>query len=162
MKRLNWIDILVIIILVGAVAFVGAVLLGRRNTGEAEEMGSLSQPTLEFVVEIPDITRELAENAIATFDDAPINVGGVLTPTTRIYNNSKVTEAEIVSWDIKDTEEEGLVSVRLTIKAAPTLFSGNYVVGTQEIRLGKSDFIVKTMRIEFQGTIISMTELGNE
>ena len=159
MKRLNWIDILVIVILVGALAFVGISKLGNPETVEEVDQATLSTPTLEYVVEIYDITRELAENAIASFAGEPRDLDGVMVPMDRIYNSNKLVDATVAAWEILDGEE-GRVTLRLTITANPTMYRCNYLVGNQEIRLGKDNYIAKTMSIELIGTIVSVTELG--
>lgn len=201
MKRLNWVDILIITILVGALAFVGIRALAKNiqenktkattppttvESGEAgeteateetepEEKYPLSEPTLRMVVEIPDITRELAENTVASFDGAPRELDGDMISMTRIYNSNELVDAKIVSWDIvenkgestlategentAETEYSDLVTLRITIEANPGVYRCNYSVGTQEVRIGK-EFIVKTMSMELVGTIVSMTELG--
>ena len=161
MKRLNWIDILVIIVLVGALAFVGYMMTKDPDAPDAGEQLVLSTPTLEMVVEIPDLSREIAENAIASFGNDPKELDGIQVPMTRIYNSNKLVDAQIVSWEIQETENEDLVTVRLTIEANPTVYRCNYTVGTQEVRIGKS-FIAKTLTVELTGTIVSITELGNE
>ena len=51
------------------------------------------------------------------------------------------------------------MDLRLTIDANGTLFRGSYTVGTQEVRIGKT-FIAKTMSMELEGTVVSLTELA--
>ncbi len=162
MKRLNWIDILIIVVLVGALAFVGFKALGGNEAVEEVDETALSAPTLEYIVEITDITRELAENAMASLDDEPRDLDGVLVPMDRIYNSNKLADAEITAWEILDGEEEGMATLRVTIAANPSIYRCNYLVGNQELRLGKDNYIVKTMSVELTGTIVSITELGNE
>ena len=162
MKRLNWIDILIIVVLVAALAFVGMKVLGGTETVEEVDEAVLSAPTLEFVVEIPNITRELAENSVASLNGTPRDLDGVMVPMNRIYNSNKLVDAEITEWELLDTEDEGVVTLRLTIAANPSIYRCNYLVGNQEIRLGKNNYIAKTMSIELTGTIVSVTELGNE
>lgn len=201
MKRLNWVDIVIIVILVGALAFVGIRAIAKNieenkpkptsptetaepgetsenestTETEAEIENPLSEPTLSMIVEIYDITRELADNTIASFDGEPRELEGDMIPMTRIYNSNKLVDAQVVSWEILDSETEStsatdgetapqtesrdLVTLRITIEANPDVYSCNYGVGTQEVRIGK-EFIVKTMSMELVGTIVSMTELG--
>lgn len=161
MKRLNWIDILVIVVLVGALAFVGYMMTKDPDAPDTGEKLELSAPTLEMVVEIPDLSREIANNAIASFGNKAKELDGIQVPMTRIYNSNKLVDAQIVSWEIQEIENEDLVTVRLTIEANPTVYRCNYTVGTQEVRIGKS-FITKTLSVELTGTIVSITELGNE
>ncbi len=162
MKRLNWIDILIIVILVGALAFVGINTLQKKMESDSQEIvekNPLTEPKLRMIVEIPELSREIAENAVASLDNEPKELDGDLVPMTRIYNSNRLADAQIVSWEILDTEEESVVCARFTIEANPTVYRCNYSIGTQEVRIGKS-FIVKTMTLELTGTIVSVTELA--
>lgn len=161
MKKLNWIDILLIVVLVGALAFGAYTVLGPDNATDEVQQDVLSVPTMEMIVEIPEISRELADNAVASLDGEPKNLDGTMVPMTRLYNSNKLVDAEITDCEILETEDENVVTLRLTIAANPTIYRCNYTVGTQEVRLGKS-FIAKTMSIELTGTVVSLTELGNE
>jgi len=160
MKRLNWIDYLVIALLVAALAFVGLkVLGGDESATDTAEENLLSTPNLTMIVEIPDLSREIAENAVASFGGEARELDGVEVPMTRLFNSNRLVDGQIVSWEIRDTEEEELVTLRLTIDANGTVFRGSYTVGTQEVRIGKT-FIAKTMSIELSGTVVSLTELA--
>ena len=159
MKRLNWIDYLVIVVLIGALAFVGIKVLGGNDqVTDSVEENLLSEPNLTMIVEISDLSREIAENAIASFVGEPRELDGVSIPMTRLFNSNRLVDGQIVSWEIRDTEDEEIVTLRLTIDANGTLFRGSYTVGTQEVRIGKS-FIAKTMSMELNGMVVSLTEL---
>ena len=159
MKRLNWIDYLVIVVLIGALAFVGLKILGDKDQidGSAES-NLLSEPNLTMIVEVSDLSREIAENAVASFAGEPRELDGISVPMTRLFNSNRLVDGQIVSWEIRDTEDEQIVTLRLTIDANGTLFRGSYNVGTQEVRIGKA-FIAKTMSMELNGMVVSLTEL---
>ena len=166
MKRLNWVDILIIVILVGAVAFLGIRTLGKtgdkQTAGDSSqnvEQNPLTEPKLRMVVEVPEISREIVENAVASFENAPRKLDGDMIPMTRLYNSNRLVDGRVVSWEIIDTEDEDMVCVRFTIEANPSVYRCNYSVGNQEVRIGKS-YIVKTMSMEITGTIVSVTELA--
>ena len=160
MKRLNWIDYLVILVLVGALAFAGIKVLGgnSQTEGVSGEENLLSEPNLTMIVEISDLSREIAENAVASFAEEPRELDGVSVPMTRLFNSNRLVDGEIKSWEIRDTEDEDLVDLRLTIEANGTLYRCSYSVGTQEVRIGKA-FIAKTMSMELNGMVVSLTEL---
>ena len=159
MKRLNWIDYLVIVVLIGALAFVGLKILGDKDQidGSAES-NLLSEPNLTMIVEVSDLSREIAENVVASFAGEPRELDGISVPMTRLFNSNRLVDGQIVSWEIRDTEDEQIVTLRLTIDANGTLFRGSYNVGTQEVRIGKA-FIAKTMSMELNGMVVSLTEL---
>ncbi len=160
MKRLNWIDYLVIIVLVGALVFAGIKMLGGKpQATDSVEENLLSEPNLTMIVEISDLSREIAENAVASLDGEPRELDGVSVSMTRLFNSNRLVDGQIVSWEIRDTEDEGSVDLRLTIDANGTMFRGSYTVGTQEVRIGKA-FIAKTMSMELNGVVVSLTELN--
>ncbi len=160
MKRLNWIDYLVIIVLVGALAFAGIKMLGKEpQVVEPVEKDLLTEPNLTMIVEFADLSREVAENIIASFDWEPRELDGVSVPMTRLFNSNRLVDGQIVSWEMRDTEDEETADLRLTIEANGTMFRGSYTVGTQEVRIGKA-FIAKTMSMELNGMIVSLTELA--
>ena len=160
MKRLNWIDYLVIIVLVGALAFAGIKMLGDKPQAvEPTEKDLLTEPNLTMIVEVTDLSREVAENIIASFDWEPRELDGASVPMTRLFNSNRLVDGQIVSWEMRDAEDEESTDLRLTIEANGTMFRGSYTVGTQEVRIGKA-YIVKTMSMELNGMIVSLTELA--
>lgn len=158
MKRFNWIDILVIVVLIGALAIGGYLLLSEDDTIVGSDGKLLTEPNLQMIVEVPDLSREIAENVIATFSLEPRELDGISVETTRLFNSNRLVDGQITSWEIRDTEDEAVVCLRLTIEANGTLFRGSYNVGTQEVRIGKT-FIAKTMSVELDGIVASLTEL---
>ena len=50
------------------------------------------------------------------------------------------------------------MTVRFVIEAAAENTVGSFVVGTQEVRIGR-DYIVKTVDIEMPGTVSAMEKL---
>ena len=160
MKRFNWIDILIVVVIIGALAFAGMKLLGGNgeSVGSDEKVKALSEPNLRMVVEIPEVSRETAENAIASFAWAARELDGNMVENTRVYNSNRLVDAQITSWEILDTEEEDTVCLRFTVEANAEVYRGTYTVGNQEIRIGKG-YIAKTLTVELTGTVVSMTEL---
>ena len=158
MKRFNWIDITIVVILIAAVAFLGMKMLG----GKTETLGAenqLSEPNLRIEVLCEDVTLEVAENVIASLQGAPREMSGMMVEKTRLFNSSNLVAGAITAWVIEPTERENVVNLRLTIEANAVLSKGSYSIGTQEIRIGRG-YTAKTMDIELEGSIAVMTELA--
>ena len=158
MKRFNWIDITIVVILIAAVAFLGMKMLG----GKTETLGAenqLSEPNLRIEVLCEDVTLEVAENVIASLQGAPREMSGMMVEKTRLFNSSNLVDGAITAWVIEPTERENVVNLRLTIEANAVLSKGSYSIGTQEIRIGRG-YTAKTMDIELEGSIAVMTELA--
>lgn len=157
MKRFNWIDVVIVLILVAAVALLAFKMIG----GKAETIGEeavVTEPNLRIEVVCRDLTEETANNIIASLEGEPREVSGSLVEKTRIFNSSNLIDANVVAWQIVPCEEENEVWLRLTVEANAVLSKGSYSIGTQEIRIGRG-YTVKTMDIEISGIITVMTEL---
>ena len=160
MKRFNWIDILIVLVLVAALAFAAVKLTSKEPAETVEEEVvdfQTAAPDLRVEVVCRKLSREIAENAVAALQEEPREFEDEMVEMTRLFNSNKLVNGRISRWEIAD-EPEGTVELRLTIDAIAEYANGSYRVGTQEVRIGK-DFIAKTMSMELNGTVISITEL---
>lgn len=156
MKRFNWIDILIVVILVAAIGLVIFKMAG----GDPQTLGAenqLTAPNLRIEVVCEKVTPETAQNIVASLESEPRMVSGIPVEKTRLFNSNNLVDASITAWEILPSEEEW-VYLRFTIEANAILSSGSYSIGTQEIRIGRG-FTAKTMDIEIGGIITVMTEL---
>jgi hypothetical protein len=158
MKRFNWIDVVILLVLVAVVAVVGIKLMSKPTEGVKED-ASLSTPNLRVEVLCQELLPEEAENIILSLQSAPREVNGAQVEMTRIFNSNNLVDACITTWVIEESPTEGFVNLRLTVEANAVLSKGNYSIGTQEIRIGKG-YTAKTMGMETEGTIVAVTELS--
>ncbi len=157
MKRFNWIDVVIVLILVAALALV----VVKMTDKEPETLGAenvVSEPNLRIEVVCRDLTPEIANQIIASLDGEPREVSGQMVEKTRIFNSGNLVDGHITEWELMECDEPNEVWLRLTIEANAVLSKGSYSIGTQEIRLGRG-FTAKTMDIEIGGIITVMTEL---
>lgn len=160
MKRWNWIDTVIVLVLVVAVAFAAMKFVG----GDAEEPAAPianhapAEPNLRIVVSCTDVTRELAESIIASLESEPRNINGNMVERTRLLSGATLLNGHVTDWEICEQDGE-LVELRLTVEADVQSSNTITLIGIQEIRIGNSHF-VKTVDIEIQGTIVSMTEIA--
>ncbi len=156
MKRFNWVDILIVLILVAAIGLVAYKMMG----GDPQTLGSetaMTEPNLRIEVVCEEVTTETAKNIIASLNSEPRVVAGNSVEKSRLFNSNNLLDARIIDCQIEPSEEEW-VYLRFTIEANAILSSGSYSIGTQEIRIGRG-YTVKTMDIEIEGSIAVMTEL---
>lgn len=155
--KLNVIDLLIILILVAAIAFVGVRLLSDKTETLGSE-NAVTAPNLRFTVLISDIHPELAAQIETALTGEPTDIGGNVVEMTRLFNSNKLVDARVVSHRIT-TAADGTTELRLTVEAAAVISSGAYSVGTQEVRVGK-EFNVKTLNVEIKGDVLTMEKLG--
>lgn len=160
MKRWNWIDTLIVLILVAAVAFVGVKFFGSRTEDvlSSETQDTILEPNLRIVVSCEDVTRELAENIIAALEQDPRDIDGTMVESTRLLSGSTLLDGAVTAWELRE-QDNGLYELRLTEEAYAKTSGTITLIGIQEIRIGNTHF-VKTVGTEIQGTIVSMTEIS--
>ncbi len=150
--KFNIIDIVLILILVAAVAFVAV----RFLSGSKDTLGSdvaLSEPNLVFTVVCEDVSEELANNIMASLASADSELDGNIISMTRLFNSNKLVDAKVSAWEYKDG------SLCLTMEGNAVYSNGAFSIGTQEVRIGKV-FNVKTLDVEIEGTVYAMEKLG--
>lgn len=155
--KLNIIDILILLILIAALVFAAVHLFGGNDGGMANELPT-SEPNIRYTVLCRQLPQELADEVIAALQGEDVIVGESIVSPRRIFNNDTIIDAEIISWDTVE-EQDGLVSLHLTVEAASTVGAGTFTVGKQEIRVG-IEYDIKTTRIELIGQVLSMEILS--
>ena len=160
MKRWNWIDLIIVLVLVVAVAFAAFRFVGGGEEVAEEDVLSATTgaPNLRIEVSCKDVSRELAENIIAALEGEPRDISGSLVESTRLLSGSTLLDGNVTAWELRE-QDNGLVELRLTEEALAKTSGTLTLIGIQEIRIGNTHFI-KTVDVEIQGVIVSMTELG--
>lgn len=161
MKRWNWIDLVIVLVLVAAIAFVALKFTGGEEEAPEASTSTVTatEPDLQVVVSCANITRELAENIIATLESEPRNVEGKLVERTHLLSGTALINGHVTDWEIGETLDNDLVELRLTVEADSLPANNLVLIGVQEVRIGRS-FFVKTVDIEIEGIIVSITELS--
>ena len=155
--KLNIIDILIIVILVGALAFAAVKFLGDDTPTLGSE-NAVTEPNLRATVLCEDIDPDLAENLMAALQGEPVSIAGNSVEKTRLFYSNKLENGKIVSYETK-TNADGSTDLLLTFEAVAVISDGAYSVALQEVRIAK-EFIVKTLDVEIEGIIFSMEKLG--
>lgn len=159
--KLNIIDLLVIVLIIAAAVVVGVKLLGGGDEDAAPST------KLTYTVRVTAQRTELAERLAeyvntATGKKDQLMAGGVMLDAyvldywTEPTQYNRMSDGTVEIYDSAAAEEAGLVDICFVIEAYVDDEVTN-VVGTQEVRVGKSH-IVKTTHLEFiGGTIESCT-----
>lgn len=150
--KLNIIDVILILIVVAALVFVAVRFVFNGSDGETDDAQATNDSmNITFAVSCEQTDATLAQSIIASLEGGEMDYKGESVTTTRIYSSHKLYDAYLTDWSY-DEETEMLV---LTIEACTEQDEGSYILGTQEIRLGK-EFIVKTLSVEISGYVSSM------
>lgn len=156
-RKLNIIDLLVIILIIAVAAILGVKLLGGEDTVAA------ASTKLTYTVRVTGQQENIAERLAQYVDpetgkkDQLMSEGQLLngyvvnywTEPTR-YNRSIYGEIDIVNATY--SADAGLVDICFEIEVSVASAVKNEV-GTQEVRMGKTH-IVKTTHFEFSNGLI--------
>ena len=142
--KFNVIDILAVLLIVAVLAFAGWKLLGNAGVeGVAPETVGIT-----YTVRCENVAAEMYDSC-ARYVPANLMASGALL-------DAKITavEAEPVMVPGEDgqwLEDPDHVTLLFTVEAEVIRRDVmNTQVGTQEVRIGRTDYILKTEEIEFQ------------
>lgn len=165
--KLNIVDVLILLVVIAAVAFLAVRMVGGSG-GEtiAARPSPSAQANLRYTVLCEDMPLMQAENAVTavTAEDYELKLDDdsiLKVSPNQIFNSNKFQDAQITSAEIlpqDDSADGQRVTVRFVIEAAAKNTVGSFVVGTQEVRIGR-DYTVKTVDIEMLGTVSAMEKL---
>ena len=158
-RKLNIIDILIMLVLVAAIAFAVVKVAGRSDADDTGATDTLSEPNLRFEMTTDELSKTLADSVQAALTADKTKVGDVETDAGRIYNGDKLIDACVTDVTVEPGETEGTYVLHITVEANATASSGHYSVGTQEIRLGK-ELYLKTLDVEILATVDRMEKLS--
>lgn len=149
--RFNIVDIIAVVLIVAVVAFAGWKLLGRGNA----PAGEAAMTKVTYVVKVEGVPAELYENCQAHLPSKLMAsgelVGGQIESVER---QTYFVLGPDGQW-VEDPEH-----VTLLFTATTQTPSGDVMttkVGEQEVRIGKTDYILKSEYIEFKdGTVVDV------
>lgn len=159
--KLNIVDVLILLVVIAAVAFLAVRMVG----GSGGETIAADEPSAQANL-CEDMPLMQAENAVTavTAEDYELKLDDdsiLKVSPNQIFNSNKFQDAQITSAEIlpqDDSADGQRVTVRFVIEAAAKNTVGSFVVGTQEVRIGR-DYTVKTVDIEMLGTVSAMEKL---
>lgn len=147
--KFNIVDIIAAILIL-AVAVYGAVRLLNRG-------GAIEVPTTEitYVVRVQNVATELYENAKRNLPSPLMASGARLSGQ---IESVEMTPFLVLGPDGRWYEDPDHVNLYFTCTATvPKEEVMTTKVGEQEVRIGKTDYIMKSETVEFQnGTVIDV------
>ena len=164
--KLNIVAVLILLVVIAAVAFLAVRMVGGSGGETIAADEPSAQANLRYTVLCEDVPLTQAENAVAavTAEDYELKLDDdsiLEVSPNQIFNSNKFQDAQITSAEIlpqDDSADGQRVTVRFVIEAVAKNTVGSFVVGTQEVRIGR-DYIVKTVDIEMPGTVSAMEKL---
>lgn len=164
--KLNIVDVLILLVVIASVAFLAVRMVGGSGGETIAADEPSAQANLRYTVLCEDMPLMQAENAVTavTAEDYELKLDDdsiLKVSPNQIFNSNKFQDAQITSAEIlpqDDSADGQRVTVRFVIEAAAKNTVGSFVVGTQEVRIGR-DYTVKTVDIEMLGTVSAMEKL---
>ena len=141
--RFNIVDIIAVILMIAVAAFVGWKLLGPDDSIGAER----AMTKVTFVVKVEGVPAELYENCVNHLP-SPLMASGALVggEIVAVEQEPYYVLSAGGEW-IEDEEHTTLLFTAVT--QTPTAEVMTTKVGDQEVRIGKTDYILKSEYMEF-------------
>ena len=147
--KFNVVDIIAVILIVAVVAFAGYKLLGNRGSGVAVEP---DMTKVTYTVRVEDVPAELYENCLE-YLPSPLMASGALVggQIETVEKEPFLVLNDNGEW-VEDPAHVTLLFTATTQTPAGAVMTTK--VGDQEVRIGKTDYILKSEYIEFSGGTI--------
>lgn len=147
----NIVDIIAVILIVAVVAFAAWKLLGPDDSITAER----EMTKVTFVVKVEGVPAELYENCVAHLP-SPLMASGALVggEIVAVEQEPYYVLSANGDWILDETHTTLLFTA---VTETPTADVMTTKVGDQEVRIGKTDYILKSEYMEFaDGTIVDV------
>lgn len=147
--KFNIVDIIAVILILAVAGYAATRLMNRGGTTEVPSMN------ITYVVRVQNVATELYENSVKNLP-SPLMASGARL-------NGRIESVEMTPWlvlgpDGEWYEDPDHVNLYFTCTAAvPKEEVMTTKIGEQEVRIGKTDYIMKSETVEFQnGTVIDV------
>lgn len=148
--KFNIVDIIAAVLILAMALFAASRLLNRG--------GEIEVPTMNitYVVRVQNVATELYENAKENLPSPLMASGARLNGQ---IESVEMTPYLVLGPDGKWCEDPDHVNLYFTCSASvPKEDVMTTKIGEQEVRIGKTDYIMKSETVEFQnGTVIDVT-----
>ena len=152
--KFNIVDIIAVVLILAVVVFAGYKLLGRDDTVTAER----EMTKVTYTVRVEGVAAELYDNC-RTHMPSPLMASGALV-------GGEIVAVEQEPYYVLDAggswvEDPNHVTLLFTAETeTPTAEVMTTKVGEQEVRIGKTDYILKSEYIEFSNCTIVDVKWG--
>lgn len=146
--KFNVVDIIAVILILAVLAYVG-MKLANRGGGESVQRDTIK---VTFTVRAEGVPLELYENCLEHLP-SPLMASGALVggEVVSVEQEPYYVLSAGGEW-IEDETHTTLLFTAVTETANDEVLTTK--VGDQEVRIGKTDYILKSEYIEFQGCTI--------
>lgn len=153
--KFNIIDIIAAALIVLALAFVGWKLLGPDDTVGAPR----AMTKVTYVVKVEGVPAELYENCVSHLP-SPLMASGALVggEITAVDQEPYYVLSAGGDWVLDETHTTLLFTAETETPTAEVMTTK---VGDQEVRIGKTDYILKSEYIEFADSTIVDVRWGD-
>ena len=151
--KLNALDIVILVVIVLILAFLAYKFLLKGDSFSAETMD------VTYRIKVENVDRETLDSILTV--DTPTNLlaGDTLVDYARV---TKIEYTDATSG-VEFYEEEGNLRIRYPEDKVDVIFTieatvtdqANVEVSTQEMRIGKVNYYLKTKYYEFIGSVLS-------
>ncbi len=149
-KGLNLVDAIAVVLILAVVAFAGWKLL-NRGSGE-ESAAAMTRVT--YTVKVEGVPAELYETCKEHLPSPLMASGKLVGGQIESVEQAPYLVLENGQW-VEDPEHVTLLFTAVTETASGDVMTTK--VGDQEVRIGKTDYILKSEYIEFSdGTIVDV------
>lgn len=153
-KKLNVIDVIAVVIILAALVFVGSKLMNRGGSID----GETQTVHVTYVAKAEGVDKSLYENCLAHLPSPLMASGQILNGEIEsVEQEPYYTLDENGSW-VEDPYHVNLyftASIDVADAAVQTT-----KVGDQEVRVGKTDYVLKSEYIEFSNVTIVDVQWG--
>ena len=145
-RKFNIVDVIIVVLILAVVGFAAYKLLGSRDSG------SRAMTKVTYTVRAEGVPKELYENSKAHLP-SPLMASGALV-------GGDIVAVEQEPYYVLDAggswvEDPNHVTLLFTAETeTPTAEVMTTKVGEQEVRIGKTDYILKSEYIEFSNCTI--------
>lgn len=149
--KFNIIDIIAVILILAALVFVGLKLLGPDDTAAAPR----DMTKVTYVVKVEGVPAELYENC-ASHMPSKLMASGTLVggEIVSVEQEPYYVLSANGDWVVDEAHTTLLFTAETETPTAEVMTTK---VGDQEVRIGKTDYILKSEYIEFaDGTIVDV------
>ncbi len=152
-RKVNVIDVIAVVIIVLAVAFVAYKLLGRGGGTGGDNAGMV---TVTYQVKCEGVPAELYESCQAHLPSPLMASGALVGGQIESVKKEAYYVLDSTGVWVEDPEHVTLIFTATTETAAGEVMTTK--VGDQEVRIGKTDYILKSEYIEFSNGVITSVE----
>lgn len=152
--KFNVVDIIAVVLIVAVLAF-GGYKLANRGGGESNPANTIS---INYTVKCEGVDKELYENCQK-------HLPSQLMASGELYDGRITAVQEepyyVMTADGSWVEDHDHVTLVFTVEAnIPKADVMTTEIAKQEVRVGKSDYILKSEYIEFSDCVITNVEWG--